>query len=43
MRPGVHIVRARITFVAGSRTSAKTRTVRFDRCAPRVVAPRFTG
>ena len=43
LRPGLHVVRIRVTFELGSGTSPATMTRRVRVCAARVRAPRFTG
>ena len=40
---GIHRVTARVRFVAGSGTRARTLRLTFRRCARQTVAPRFTG
>jgi hypothetical protein len=43
LRIGVHRLVATITFQAGSGTKPKTLRLSFQRCARKLVAPRFTG
>ena len=40
---GIHRVTARVVFKAESGTKARTLRLSWQRCARRVVAPRFTG
>jgi hypothetical protein len=40
---GAYRVRAKVEFVAASGTKAKTLSLQFSRCKPRVVRPQFTG
>jgi hypothetical protein len=43
LKTGVHRVIAKVSFQSGSGTKAKTFRLSFQRCAKRLVAPRFTG
>src|SRR5439155_1211989 len=43
LKLGVHRIVANITFTAGSGTKPKTLRMSFQRCAHKLLAPRFTG
>jgi hypothetical protein len=43
LRVGVHRLVATVVFNAATRTQSKTLRASFQRCANRLIAPRFTG
>jgi hypothetical protein len=43
MKIGVHRLVVNVTFQSGSGTKPKTMKLSFQRCAKKLVAPRFTG
>jgi hypothetical protein len=43
LKLGRHTVMVKVTFTSASRTKSRTLRLTFQRCARRVVAPRFTG
>ena len=40
---GVHRIKARVTYEAGSQTKSRTHLVTFQRCIKRKIVPRFAG
>jgi hypothetical protein len=43
LSPGIHRIKAKVTFEAAARTRSRTHLLTFHRCAAKRVAPRFAG